>query len=333
MALKICIFGTGAIGGFIAGHLERAGQGDVSIVARGRTLETIRSDGLTIHARDGAFVTHPRATDNPAELGVQDIILLTLKAHQLPAALDLLPPLIGPHTALLPPTTGLPAAFLHGLTGPFGGRALPGLDPDRAQMRAMPADQVMGIVYWIGAHTSAPGVVHQDGPLATCMVGELDGRSSDRARALSDCLTAAGIKTPLRPNIRNDIWVKFVNSLCWNPVAVLTGATNGAIGADRDAIATVVAMMREADALANHIGLEITVPIEKRIAVTLSAPHHKMSMLQDFEAGRALESDVLQQSLLAMKDLADVPTPALDSILSLMALRGRNSGIKRSIVA
>lgn len=317
--VKICIFGGGAIGGYIAGHLARAGHCDVSMVARGANLAAVRDHGLEVQTPSGSFVAHPRITDDPATLGPQDAVLLTLKAHQLPSALPQLAPLIGPHSMILPPTTGLPAALLSSLVGQAG--SVSALDPEGTHMRAMPPEQVLGIVYWIGAHLEAPGVVHQDGLVATCMLGELDGRFSDRAKALADCLTDAGIRTPVRPDIRSDIWIKFVNSLCWNPVAVLTGATNGAIGADGEALNTVAAMMSEADEIARRIGLEITVPVEKRIAVTLSAPAHKMSMLQDFEAGRPLEIGILKQSIGAVKELAGMPTPALDAVLSLMALR------------
>jgi 2-dehydropantoate 2-reductase len=320
---KICIYGAGAIGGHIAGHLARAGLCDVSVVARGKALAALHRDGLTVETPEGRFTTHPRATDDPATLGPQDYVLLTLKGHQLDAALPAVAPLIGPATTILPPTTGLPAAFLHALDGPFRDRPLPPIDPQGIQARAIPPGQVLGIVYWIGAHTVAPAFVHQDGPRATCMVGELDGTSSARAVRLSEILSASGIPTPVRPNIRGDIWIKFVNSLCWNPAAVLTLATNGAIGGDPAAIATVRRMMEEADAVAARLGLLITVPPEKRIAVTLSAPGHKMSMLQDFEAGRLLELETLERSIRAAKDLADLPTPTIDAALALASLRAR----------
>jgi 2-dehydropantoate 2-reductase len=187
----------------------------------------------------------------------------------------------------------------------------------------MPTEQVLGIVYWVGAHTVAPAIVHQDGPRATCMVGELDGASSARATRLSEIMSASGIPTPVRSNIRSDIWIKFVNSLCWNPAAVLTQASNGAIGNDPAAIATVRRMMDEADAVAARLGLSITVPPEKRIAVTLSAPGHRMSMLQDFEAGRPLELETLERSIRAAKELADLPTPTIDAALALASLRAR----------
>lgn len=319
--VKVCILGAGAIGGHIAGHLARRRQCELSVVARGDTLAAIRRDGLRVTTPNADFTVHPTATDDPATLGPQDYLLLTLKAHQLAAALPMIAPLIDANTAILPPTTGLPAAFLHGLAGPLGGRALMPVDPDGAQARAMLASQVLGIVYWIGAHSEGPGIVRQDGARATCMVGELDGSLSARATTLATLLSDSGIPTPVRPAIRSDIWIKFVNSLCWNPVAVLTGATNGAIGDDAQAIATVRRMIDEADAIAAKLGISVPVAPEKRIAVTLSARGHKMSMLQDLEYGRPLEIDALARSIAAVKQLADMATPTIDAVLSLIALR------------
>lgn len=318
---KVCIFGGGAIGGYIAGHLARAALCEVSLIARGPALAAIRDNGLRVEKPEESFVSHPFTTDDPAPLGPQDYLLLTLKAHQLDAALPAIAPLIGPETTILPPTTGLPAAFLHRLSGRFEGADLEAVDPSGNQRRAMPPDQVLGIVYWIGAHIIGPGIVSQDGARASCMVGELDGSDSARAARLATLMTDSGITTPRRPAIRSDIWVKFVNSLCWNPIAVLTGATNGAIGTDRAAAATLRRMMDEADAVAAAMGLAITVPPEKRIAVTLSAPHHKMSMLQDLEHGRALELEPIERSISAAKALVGIPTPTIDAVLSLVALR------------
>jgi 2-dehydropantoate 2-reductase len=319
MMTKVCIFGAGAIGGYIAAHLARAGQCEVSVVARGETLAAIRAHGLRVVTPQDDFTALVTATDDPAKLGAQDFVLLTLKAHQLDAALPRIAPLINDHSAILPPTTGLPAAFLHGL----GDTPLPQVDPTGAQLRTMPPAQVLGIVYWIGAHNEGRGIVRQDGPRASCMVGELDGTISGRATRLARLLSDAGIPTPVRPAIRGDIWIKFVNSLCWNPVAVLTGAANGPIGDDAQAIGTVRRMMDEADAVAARLGIAIPVAADKRIAVTLSARGHKMSMLQDLEHGRPLELDALARSIAAARELADLPTPTIDALLSLIALRSR----------
>lgn len=326
--VKVCIFGAGAIGGHVAGHLARAGACELSLIARGDNLAAIRDKGLTVTTPAETFVTRPKVTGNPAGLGVQDYVLLTLKAHQLDAALPMMAPLIGPETVILPPTTGLPAAFLTGLDSPFGDRRLDGVDPSGIQSRTMPANQVMGIVYWIGAHVEGAGRVRQDGARASCMVGELDGRESSRVTRLSELLTASGVAAPVRSDIRADIWIKFVNSLAWNPVAVLTGARIGAIADDNRAIAVVRRLMEEADALAAALGLSITVPPQKRIAVTSSAPQHKMSMLQDLEHGRPLEIDVLEQSIAAVRELVGLATPSIDALLPLVRLRAATAQLE-----
>ncbi|HSV83118.1 MAG TPA: 2-dehydropantoate 2-reductase [Ramlibacter sp.] len=321
--LKVCIFGGGAIGGHLAGHLARAGLCEVSVVARGATLAALRENGLSVTTPAGSFQVHVHATDDPASLGPQDYLFLTLKAHQVEDALDQLRPLVGPQTAILPPTTAIPYYFFHGGSGDFRNRRLPGVDPQGRQWEALPPEQVLGCVYWIGAHSSAPGVVVQDGAKAGCPLGELDGSESPRVRRLSELLTASGIEAKVNADIRAAIWMKFVNSLCWNPVAVLTLATLGEIGADPAAAQLVETMMNEADALATRLGLQLPQPPAKRIKLTLSAPRHKMSMLQDLEHGRPLELAALAQSLAAVRELAGLPTPTLDAVLALAMLRAQ----------
>ncbi|HSW18186.1 MAG TPA: 2-dehydropantoate 2-reductase [Ramlibacter sp.] len=321
--LKVCIFGGGAIGGYIAGHLAHAGLCEVSVVARGATLAAIAENGLSVTTPAATLQARVRATDNTAELGVQDYVFLTLKAHQLEGALDQVRPLIGPQTVILPPTTAIPYYFFFGGSGEFRDRRLPGADPHGRQWEALPPQQVLGCVQWIGAHVTAPGVVAQDGPKAGMPIGELDGSDSQRVRQLSQLLTASGIESKVNADIRAAIWVKFVNSLCWNPVAVLTLARLGEIGADPTAHALVEMLMNEADALATRLGLRIPQAPAKRIALTLSAPQHKMSMLQDLEQGRPLELEPLMQSLAAVRELAGLPTPTLDTVLALAAVRAR----------
>jgi 2-dehydropantoate 2-reductase len=305
--LKVCIFGGGAIGGYLAAHLARAGQCELSVVARGKTLDAIRTNGLRVTTASDEFSVSIHATSDTRELGPQDYVFLTLKAHQVDNALEQIAPLIGPNTTILPPTTGIPYYFFHALPGRFNGTQLPALDRDGSQWRAVPPAQVLGCVYWIGAHASAPGVIVQDGAKAGCPIGELDGSDSERVRVLSELLCASGIAAKVNEDIRSAIWVKFVNSLCFNPVALLTQATLGE--------------MAEADTVAAQLGLRIGPTPDKRIAMTLSAPHHKMSMLQDLEAGRALELEPLSRSIGAVRDLAGVATPTLDMVLAMADLR------------
>lgn len=313
--MKICIFGGGAIGGHMAAHLAREGSAEISVIARGKTLEAIRTHGITVHSPQGRFTQKVTATDRPAELGPQDYVFLTLKAHQLEGALGDLAALIGPQTALLPPTTGLPHYF-------FGRnpQAAELIDPMGRQAALMPDAKVLGVVYWIGAHSEGPGIVAQDGAKTGCPLGELDGRLSPRVSALADCLTAAGIPSKPTDNIKGAIWMKFVNSLCWNPVAVLSLARIGDIN-DSACRKLLGMMMEEADAGANAIGIKIPQPPERRIALTASAAAHKMSMLQDLEKGRQLELDILARSIEAVQRLSAVEMPTLNAVLALARLR------------
>lgn len=319
--LKVCIFGGGAIGGYLAAHLARAGLCEVSVVARGKTLDALQTQGLTVTTASDTFTVRVRATSDARELGQQDYVFLTLKAHQVDGALEQMAPLIGPHTAILPPTTGIPYYFFHALQGRFNDRKLPELDRDGRQWRALPPKQVLGCVYWIGAHVRAPGAIEQDGAKAGCPVGELDGSDSARVHALSALLSDSGIPSKVNSDIRSAIWVKFVNSLCFNPVAVLTQGTLGAIADAEGVLPVVKAMMCEADAVAAQLGLAIGPSPDKRIALTVSAADHKMSMLQDLEAGRSLELESLTRSIRAVSDLAKVATPTIDMVLAMAHLR------------
>jgi 2-dehydropantoate 2-reductase len=317
---KVCVFGGGAIGGYIAGHLARAGKCDVSVVARGANLHAIRASGLRVVTPDGSFATAVRATSDAAELGVQDYVFLTLKAHQVDAALQDVSHLVGERTAIIPPTTGIPYYFFHGAGSVLRDKQMPLVDPGGRQWAALPPSQALGCVYWIGAHSPEPGVVVQDGAKAGCPIGELDGSHTGRVKQLAALLTESAIPSKVNDDIRGAIWMKFVNSLCWNPIAVLTMARIGAI-ADSSAVAVLHTMMSEADELARRLEVPVRQPPEKRIALTASAAHHKMSMLQDLESGRSLELDVLDKSLEALKDLAGIATPTLDAVIALTKLR------------
>lgn len=318
--IRIAVVGAGAIGGFIAGHLARAGRAEVSIVARGSTLAALRANGLRVTTPRETFSTAVNAVDDARALGPQDYVFLTLKAHQVDGALGTIAPLIGTGTTVLPPTTGIPYYFFRGRKGAFAGSRLTSIDPGDRHWQAMPPSQVLGIAYWIGVHSPVPGCVVQDGERAACLVGEIDGSRSPRVERLSELLIETGIHAPVRDNIRGDIWVKFVNSLCWNPVAVLTLARLGEMAGASGVMSIIRAMMEEADAIGRQLGVEIPQAPAKRIALTLSAATHKMSMLQDLEHGRPLELDVLARSIGALSALAGKSAPTIDMILALSQL-------------
>jgi 2-dehydropantoate 2-reductase len=320
--MRICVFGAGAIGGFVAARLAQVPGLELSVVARGAHLAAIRAQGLRLHTPQGENVARVRATDTPAELGEQDIVFIALKQHQLPAALPGLQPLLGPHTTVVPPTTGIPYWYFHGQPGPLAGRRIDRLDPGGEQWRTLGPERAIGCVYWVATEVVAPGVVHHDGKLLRFPIGEPDGRDSPRLRQLADAMNAAGLNAQPVSDIRAWIWAKMISSLCWNPLAVLTGATLDRLSADPDTVALVRRMMEEADALAAATGVpRLPISIDERIAAARNAGAHKMSMLQDVERGRAPELAVLSDSLQAMWELTGLATPTIDGVYALLRLR------------
>ncbi len=261
------------------------------------------------------------ATDNPADLGPQDYVFIALKSHQLADILGPIQSLLGSDTVVIPPTTGIPYWYFHGQTGIHANRRIDRLDPHGRLWDAIPPERVLGCVFRVAAEVVEPGVVRQDGSYARLPVGEPDGSLSVRARRLSEAMTTAGFDSPVVNNIRSWLWIKMISSMCWNPVAVLTLATWGEISDSPELVRLVTRMMSEADAVATALGGEPPIPMAERIASARSAPHHKMSMLQDLERGRPLEYQVIVDSIEAMRDIAGLQTPTIDSVLALLQLR------------
>jgi 2-dehydropantoate 2-reductase len=223
---------------------------------------------------------------------------------------------MGPETMVLPPSTGIPWWYFH----TRGERQVPRLDPSGRQWAVLRPERVIGCTYWVGADSVGPGEVHAVSE-AGFPIGEPSGLPTDRLNHLHSLLTQAGLRTPIRADIRAEIWAKMINSLVWNPLAVLTGGTLGELGSKPDIVALAKAMMAEAEAVAAAVGTSMLTPSEKRIAWTLQATSHKMSMLQDFERGRLLEYPILHQSIIAMRELTDLTTPMIDRIYALLSLR------------
>lgn len=320
--MKICVFGAGAIGGYLAARLAQVDRLSVSVVARGEHLAAIRRNGLAIESPQGTLRARVAATDHPADLGEQDVVFLALKSQQVAPALDSLKPLLAPRTAVLPPTTGIPYWYFHGLPGPLRDRQIERLDPQGRQWAALDPARVIGCVYWVASEVTAPGVIHHDGSLSRFPIGEPDGTQSERLMRLASAMADAGLDAPVVPDIRAWIWAKMISSLCWNPVAVLTLGTLSEMNARPEVLAVVRRMMAEADALAHRVGVErMPISIEQRIEAARHAGDHRMSMLQDLERGRALELDVLVDSIDAMRELVPTPTPTIDTVYALLKLR------------
>jgi len=314
--MRVTIYGAGAIGCYLAAHMAAVRDIKLSMIARGATLAAIRQNGVRFVGHHGEKIVTVHATDDPSSLPIQDAVFVTLKAHQVEAALDGIASLMGPQTMVLPPSTGIPWWYFH----TRGEQQVPRLDPSGRQWAMLRPERVIGCTYWIGADSLGPGEVHAVSD-AGFPIGEPNGLLTDRLDRLHRLLTQAGLRAPIRADIRAEIWAKMINSLVWNPLAVLTGGTLGQLGSKPDIIALAKAMMAEAEALAMAVGTSMPIPSEKRIVWTLRATSHKMSMLQDFERGRLLEYPILHQSIIAMRELTGLITPMIDRIYALLSLR------------
>lgn len=317
--MRICIFGAGAIGGYLGAKLAASGA-EVSLVARGPHLAAIRDRGLTLIEEDHETCHRIRASDDPAELGPQDYVILTLKAHSVPPVVGRLAPLLGPATTVVSGVNGVPWWYFHKIGGPLEGTRLRSVDPGDVQWNGIGPDRVLGCVVYPAAEVSEPGVVrHIEGNRFS--LGEPDGSKSDRAVALSSALTAAGLKAPVRPKLRDEIWVKLWGNLSFNPISALTHATLDILCTDPGTRAVARAMMVEAQAIAEKLGVTFPIDVDRRIDGGAAVGAHRTSMLQDLEAGRPMEIDALVGSVQELGGLTATPTPMIDTILALIRQR------------
>ena len=322
--MKLCIYGAGAIGGLLGAKLAAAGEA-VTLIARGPHLAAMQSKGLTLVEDGKTLATRPAATDDPAKAGPQDVVIITLKAPGVPAIAERMQPLLGPDTAVVTAMNGVPWWYFHGLEGPYRDRRIACLDPDGRLERAIETRRVIGCVVYPAAAIAEPGVVHhQYGN--RFMLGEPDGRKTERIEALARVLTKAGFKAPVRPKIRDDIWIKLWGNLSFNPVSALTQATLVRIATDPGTRDVIRSMMAEAERIGRKLGVEFSVDIETRIGWAADVGEHRTSMLQDLEQGRAMEIDALLGAVVEMGDLVGVETPILDVVLALVVQRARLAG-------
>ena len=324
---RICIFGAGAIGGYVGAALHEAGA-EVSLVARGPHLEAIRADGLGLE-KDGKVTRYSLpASDRPADLGPQDYVILAIKAHTIPIILDDLMPLLGPDTAVVPAVNGLPWWYFHkAQTGTaLDEKPLQAVDPGGRVWNEIGPQRAIGCVVYPACEIAAPGLVkHLDGDRFT--LGEPSMEQSERVKTLSSLMIAGGLKAPQKPRIRDEIWVKLWGNCSFNPVSALTGATLDAIGNDPESRALVHAIMTEVKSVGEAIGVRFSVPIEKRIDGAAAIIGHKPSTRQDIEAGRPLEIDPLVTAVLELADGLGIETPALAHVAALLKLQAETLGL------
>ena len=321
--MKIAVIGAGAIGGLVGAKLALAGV-DVTFIVRGANLEAIRSNGFTLITADGEpqVLRNVKATNDYAVAGPQEIVILAMKAHQVEAVAADVHQLFGPETVVVTLQNGIPFWYFHRHGGRFEGNAVHSVDPSGSVSANIPAERVIGCVVYPASELVAPGVVkHIEGDRFP--VGELDGSSSERVNRVSACLVNAGFKAPVLDNIRAEIWLKLWGNLTFNPISSLTHSTLVDICQYPLSRELASSMMREAQAVANKLGIEFRVSLEKRIAGAEKVGKHKTSMLQDVEGGRAPEIDALVGSVVELARLTDTPTPHIDTVYALVKLLAR----------
>ncbi len=318
--MKVAIVGVGAIGGYVGIRLALAGE-DVTFIARGANLEALRTRGLRLLNADGSeeCAPHVNATADYDAAGVQDVVILAMKAHQVAGVAPDVSKLLGPDTVVIPMQNGIPYWYFHRHGGALAGTRLRSVDPDGSIGANIPATHAIGCVVYPATELVSPGVIrHVEGNRFP--VGEPDGTVSDRVRRVSECLTRAGLKSPVLEDIRAEIWLKLWGNMTFNPISALSRATLAAICQYPLTRKLAADMMTEAQSVAHKLGITFRVPLEKRIAGAERVGHHKTSMLQDVEAGRSLEVDALLGAVVELARLTDTPTPHLDAVYALTKL-------------
>ncbi len=323
--MKICVFGAGAIGGYMGVKLAQAGA-DVSLVARGPHLAAMQENGLRLIEEGQEHKVSVSASDTPADLGEQDYIIVTLKAHSVPPVVEKMRPLIGKNTTIVSGVNGVPWWYFHKIGGPLEGRRLHSVDPDDAQWNGFGPDNVLGCVVYPAAEVIEPGVIkHIEGNRFS--LGEPDGSKSERAISLSQALSAAGLKAPVRPKLRDEIWVKLWGNLSFNPISALTHATLDVLCTDEGTRPIARAMMLEAQEIAEKLGVKFPIDVERRIDGGAAVGAHRTSMLQDLDQGRPMEIDALVASVQELGKITQTPTPIIDTVLGLVRLRARTANL------
>lgn len=324
---KVCVYGAGAIGGMMAAALVEAGA-DVSLVARGPHLEAIQNNGLTFK-RNGESRTYAvKATDDPAKLGPQDYVIVTLKAHSVPPIVGQFAPLIGVDTAIVPAVNGLPWwYFHHANTGTvLDDKWLETVDPGGRQWETFGPERAIGCVVYPACSIPEPGVIqHVSGDRFT--LGEPDGTTTERLETLSKLLIAGGLKAPRKPKLRDELWVKLWGNCSFNPVSALTGASLDLIGGDAACRSIVRAIMLESKAVGEAIGVKFAIDVEKRINGGAEIIGHKPSTRQDVELGRPMELDALTSVVLEIARRLNIATPTLDVVAGLVRMQGEMLGL------
>ena len=316
--MKFAIVGAGAIGAFVGAMLAKSGQ-DVTLIARGAHLRAMQEHGVRVRGEIGNFDARVSATDDPTKAGIADVVVLTVKAHSLTAMAPHLAALIGPETSVLSMQNGIPWWYFYRHGGEWEGRQLESVDPGGEIAKNIDPPRVIGCVVYPSASISEPGIIeHIEG--TRFAIGEPDGSKSERCRKIADAFIKAGLRCPIRTNIRHDMWVKLMGNVAYNPISALTRATLVEIVTCAETRALAAAIMKEAESVAQRLGIELGVSIEQRLDGAERVGHHKTSMLQDLESGRPMELEAIVGAVVELGDRMRLPLPCTQAVYACVKL-------------
>ncbi len=322
--MRVAIYGAGATGGYLGAKLALAGV-DTTLIARGPHLEAMQRHGVRLRIDGDELVARPFCTDDPAEAGPHDFVIITLKAHSATRVVDAMQPLLGPDTAVVTAQNGVPWWYFYRVGGAWEGTRLESVDPGGRQWDGIGPERAIGCVVYVASEIAEPGVIrHLYGNRFT--LGEPSGEKTARIRALSRALIGAGVRAPAR-RIRQEIWVKLLGNVCFNPISALTLATLDRVATEPGTRSVARAMMEETRAIGEALGIRFRLDIERRIDGAAAVGAHRTSMLQDLEKGRAMEIDALVTSVQELGRLVEVPTPTIDVVLALVRQRAEVAGL------
>ena len=324
--MKTCIYGAGAIGGWLGVRLAQAGC-DLSVVARGATLAALQHDGLRLDMEGSVSTVHPRVSASPAELGVQDLVIVAVKAPALAQVAQAIGPLLGPETVVLTAMNGVPWWFLEGFGGDYAGRRLASVDPGGGIGAAIPAQHVVGGVVHASCALHGPGFVQHHFGKKMILGEPAGGEPSARVQRIAALMEQGGVETVLSPQIQKDVWYKLWGNMTMNPVSAFTGATSDRVLADPLVRRFISDVMLEAREVGNRLGIPITDAPEDRHKITARLGAFKTSMLQDVEAGRPVELDALVGAVRELGEITGVPTPQTDTLFGLARLHAQMHGL------
>jgi 2-dehydropantoate 2-reductase len=316
--VRFAILGAGAIGAYVGAALARGGA-DVTLIARGDHLRAMQERGVRVLSARGEFEAHPPATDDLDAVGDADVVFVGLKAHSLPELAPTLGGALKPDAALIAAQNGLPWWYFQGEPGPFSDDVLESVDPGGTITRSIPLDAVIGCVIYCSTEIVEPGVIrHIEG--TRFAIGEPDGSESERCRQISKAFVAGGLRCPVEPRIRDHIWLKLIGNAAFNPVTALTGATLGELGTMPEMVELLRAMLTECAAVAERLGVEMPVSLERRLEAGLAVGDHKTSMLQDLEAGKPIELECMTGAVLELAAKLGVPAPHTSTVYACTKL-------------